>query len=435
MDTSSSCTIQRCLLMMGHSAEPIYDCPAGNVCGLVGVDEYLLKSGTLTDSEACWPFHTMKFSVAAVVQVAVAPKQATDLPKLIEGLNRLSKADQIVKTSVSKSGENIIAGAGELHLEVCLNDLRKKFMNNAEIIVSEPIVSFGETITQRTGENKSFPATCISKSPNKHNRLFMYASPLSEKFIKGVEDGDICTGKISDRTPFARFLSEKYDWDVNDAKKIWTFGCPPDGIPNVVVDTTKGVQFLSEIEEHVVSAFREVTNAGILCEEVLRGVRFNLEDVKLHPDSIHRGPGQIIPCAKKVFYGCQLASGPRLLEPIYLVEITVDMSAQPGVYSTLGARRGVIVDVQTRPGTPLSLIRAHLPVVDSFGFTQLLRENTGGKAFPQMKFSHWKEMPGDPMKEGTQAYVALMKTRKRKGLKEQLPSFNDYFDKITLLKK
>jgi len=138
---------------------------------------------------------------------------------------------------------------------------------------------------------------------------------------------------------------------------------------------------------------------------------------------------------KKVFYGCQLASGPRLLEPIYLVEITVDMSAQPGVYSTLGARRGVIVDVQTRPGTPLSLIRAHLPVVDSFGFTQLLRENTGGKAFPQMKFSHWKEMPGDPMKEGTQAYVALMKTRKRKGLKEQLPSFNDYFDKITLLKK
>jgi len=132
---------------------------------------------------------------------------------------------------------------------------------------------------------------------------------------------------------------------------------------------------------------------------------------------------------KKVFYGCQLASGPKLLEPMYLVEISVPMSAQSGVFSTLRARRGEIVDVQERPGTPLALIRAYLPVVDSFGFTQLLRAATGGKAFPQMKFSHWKEMPGDPMKEGTPAYIALMKTRKRKGLKVELPIFADYYDK------
>jgi len=345
-------------------------------------------------------------------------------------LKRLSKSDQIVKVTTSKSGENIVSGAGELHLEICLKDLREDFMNNAEIIVSEPVVSFSETISQRTGEDKKFPTTCVAKSPNRHNRLLVRASPLSEAFVKGIEEGTIHTGKVSDVTTFARELANKYDWDVNEAKKIWTFGCPPDGLPNVVVDVTKGVQFLHEIQELVGDAFREVTKSGVLCGEPLRGVRYDLEDCTLHADGVHRGPGQIIPCAKKVFYACQLASGPKLLEPMYLVDITTSMGVQSGVYSTLNARRGVVVDIQEKPGTPLSVIRAYLPVLDSFGFTQLLREKTGGKAFPQMKFSHWKEMPGDPMKEGTLAYTSVMKTRRRKGMKEELPVFNDYYDKL-----
>jgi len=236
--------------------------------------------------------------------------------------------------------------------------------------------------------------------------------------------------KISDIKIFAHDLSDKYGWEVSEARKVWSFGCPPDGLANIVVDITKGVQFLNEVKDHVVSAFKVVTSYGVLCEEVLRGVRFNLEDVKLHSDSIHRGPGQIIPCATKVFYGCQLASGPRLLEPMYSVEISVPLSAHNGVFATLNARRGEVVEIQDKPGTPLSFIQAFLPVLESFGFTQLLRKNTGGKAFPQMKFSHWNEMIGDPLKEGTPAYASLMKTRKRKGLKCELPIFCDYFDKI-----
>jgi len=316
-----------------------------------------------------------------------------------------------------------------LHLEICLKDLQEDFMNDAEIVVSEPIVSFAETISHRTGEDKGFPTTCVAKSPNRHNRLFMHAAPLSDAFVQGIESGEISTGKVSDVNTFARELSNKYGWDVNDAKKIWTFGCPPDGVPNVVVDATKGVQFLREIQELVADAFREVTKGGVLCGEVMRGVGYYLDDCTLHADGVHRGPGQIIPCAKKVFYGCQLASGPKLLEPMYLVEITVSIESQSGVYATLNARRGEVVDIQERPGTPLSVIRAHLPVLNSFGFTQLLRENTGGKAFPQMRFSHWKEMPGDPMKEGTPAYIEVMKTRKRQGMKQELPIFNDYYDK------
>jgi len=229
---------------------------------------------------------------------------------------------------------------------------------------------------------------------------------------------------------FGRQLAEDFNWDVGEARKVWTFGCPPDAIANAVVDTTKGIQFLNEIKDHVVGAFMQVTTGGVICDEVMRGIRFNLEDVKLHADSIHRGAGQIMPCAKAVFYACQIASGPKILEPLYLVDIMVPQQAITGVFSTLNQKRGQVEKIEERPGTPLTQVQAFLPVLESFGFTELLRKNTAGQAFPQMKFSHWQHVNGDPMKEGTQAYGIMMNIRKRKGLKEEIPVFNDYYDKI-----
>eukprot|EP01084_Bolivina_argentea_P265960 450960_1 len=410
--------VQRTLLMMGRYVEKIADCPAGNVCGLVGIDQYLLKSGTLSTGINFAPFHTMKFSVAAVVQVAVEPKNAADLPKLVEGLKRLAKSDPLVKCSTSKSGQHIIAGAGELHLEICLKDLRGDYMKGAEIRVSEPVVSFAETIDSITGYDEQHPKICIAKSPNKHNRLYMYAEPLSDKFVEAVDEGDIkLITNSSEIKAFARKLADEFDWDVGSGRKIWTFGCPPDAKANCVVDSTKGVQFLSEIKDHVVGAFMQVTTGGILCDEVMRGVRYNITDVKLHADAIHRGAGQIMPCAKKTFFACQIASSPKLLEPMYLVDITVPQSAHSGVFNTLNTKRGEIEKIEDRVGTPLSQIQAYLPVLESFGFTELLRKNTGGQAFPQMKFSHWKKVGGDPFKEGSQANAILTDIRKRKGLK------------------
>jgi len=422
--------IQRTLLMMGRYVEQIADCPCGNVCGLVGIDQYLVKSGTLTTGENFHPFHTMKFSVAAVVQVAVEPKNAADLPKLVEGLKRLSKSDPLVKCSTSKTGQHIIAGAGELHLEICLKDLREDFMKGAEIKVSEPIVSFAETISAKTGEDGQFPNPCVSKSPNKHNRLYVWANPLDNLLVDAMEKEEIKLQGVSDIKDFAKEMASKYNFDPMEARKIWCFGCPPDSIPNMVVDTTKGVQFLNEIKDHVVGAFMQVTGGGILCDEIMRGIRYNIEDVKLHADAIHRGAGQIMPCAKKVFYACQIASQPKLLEPLYLVDITVPQQAISGVFATLNTKRGVVDGISERIGTPLTQVKAFLPVTESFGFTELLRKNTGGQAFPQMKFSHWQIVGGDPLKEGTQGHGILIDVRKRKGLKEELPKFGDYYDKI-----
>lgn len=420
--------VQRTMLMMGRYTEQIGDCPAGNLIGLVGVDQYILKTGTIADHEDTFPFHTMKFSVAAVVRVAVEPRNAQDLPKLVEGLKRLSKSDPLVQCSTAKTGEHIIAGAGELHLEICLKDLREQYMKGAGIKVSEPVVSFAETVSERTGEDDSFPDTVVSKSPNKHNRLYVYAEPIDLDLCKLIEDGEI--KQIDDAKLRARRLADEFEWDVNCARKIWCFGCPPDAKANILCDVSKGVQFLNEIKDHAVSAWTNATAGGVMCDEVMRGIRCNIEDVTLHSDAIHRGAGQIMPCARKVYYACQIASGPKMMEPMYLIDITVPQNAHAGVYSTLNKRRGEIYKIEERIGTPLTQIQAYLPVKESFGFTEELRKNTGGQAFPQMKFSHWQIVAGDPFREGSSANDIVMDVRKRKGMKDVMPEFGDFYDKI-----
>jgi len=425
--------IQRTLLMMGRYVEQLADCPCGNLVGLVGVDQYILKTGTITTDDNALPFNTMKFSVSAVVRVAVEPKSAQDLPKLVEGLKRLSKSDPLVKTFTAKTGEHIIAGAGELHLEICLKDLKEQYMRGAGLTVSEPVVSYCEGISGKSGGMKedgsgNYPDMIVAKSPNKHNRLYMWAEPMSQELCAAIDDGDITP--TQDFKVRARTLANDFGWQVGDARKIWSFGCPPDALPNTIVDAAKGVQFLNEIKDHVVGAFMQASGGGILCDENWRGIRMNIDDVTLHADAIHRGAGQIMPAAKKVFFAAQIASDPILFEPMYLVDITVPQSALSGVYQTLNSRRGEVDSMQERIGTPLVQIRAFLPVAESFGFTQLLRQKTAGQAFPQMKFDHWEKANGNPMKEGSPAYETIMKCRTRKGLKVQLPEFMDYYDRI-----
>jgi elongation factor 2 len=414
--------VQRTVLMMGRYVEQVPTCPCGNTIGLVGIDTYLLKSGTLTTHKDAHNFVTMKYSVSPVVRVSVEVANAADLPKLMEGLKRLSKSDPLVQCFTAPTGEHIIAGAGELHLEICLKDLREDFMKGAPVRVGQPIVSFCETVKEKSSMD------IISKSPNKHNRIYMNAEPLGEEFCKGMDSGEINTeDEVKVR---ARKLADDYKWDVTDARKIWSFGCPPDGKSNVIVDVTKGVAYLNEIKDSVVGAFFQATSAGVFCEEAMRGIRFNILDVTLHADAIHRGAGQLMPTTKRALYACQIKSSPSLLEPVYLCDITVPNHAISGVYSTLNMRRGLIDGKEDRPGTPLCKVKAYLPVLESFGFTQLLRQNTSGQAFPQMIFSHWQVVGGDLLESGTQANKIVFDVRKRKGLKMEMPDFNDYYDKL-----
>jgi len=416
--------IQRIQLMMGKYNETIQYCPAGNICGITGIDQCLLKSGTITNSDKIYPFKTMKFSVAAIVQMAIEPKNASDLPKLIDGLKKLSKTDQIIKCSTSKNGENIIHGAGELHLDKCLNDLKTHYIPDMDIKISDPIVSFAETINNKSKQ------ICIAKSPNKLNRIYMNAQPLNNEFIKAIDNNEINLNMLNDKKLISKELVNKYNWNNDESRKIWSFGCPPESICNVLINKTKGVQYLDTIKDNIINSFMSVTCNGILCDEIIRGIKFNVLDAKIHRDPPHRNAGQIIPMSNRCFYACQLGSEPALLEPMYSIDITVPESIQNNVFNTLNKRRGEIYKINKRIGTPLTTINAYLPVLESFGFTELLRKNTGGQAFPQMKFSHWKPIKGNIYDINNLSYNIIINTRKRKGLKPEIPKFNDYYDKI-----
>jgi len=412
--------IQRTILMMGRYIEAIEDVPCGNICGLVGVDQFLVKTGTITTFKEAHNLKVMKFSVSPVVRVAVEPKNAQDLPKLVEGLKRLAKSDPMVQCMIEESGEHIIAGAGELHLEICLKDLEE---DHAQIPLkkSDPVVSYRETVTEESS------MMCLSKSPNKHNRLFMRAVPMPDGLAEDIDNGE-----VSNKQDFkirGRYLADKYEYDITEARKIWCFG--PDTMgPNLMIDCTKGVQYLNEIKDSVVAGFQWATKEGVLCDENLRGVRFNIYDVALHTDAIHRGGGQIIPTARRVLYASALTAAPGMMEPVYLVEIQCPENAVGGIYGVLNRRRGHVFEEAQTPGTPMFVVKAYLPVNESFGFTADLRSNTGGQAFPQCVFDHWQVMPGDPLQEGTKPYQICQDTKKRKGLKEALPDLGNYLDKL-----
>jgi len=415
-------SIQRTILMMGRYIEAIEDVPCGNICGLVGVDQFLVKTGTISTFKDAHNMKVMKFSVSPVVRVAVEPKNPSELPKLVEGLKRLAKSDPMVQCIIEESGEHIIAGAGELHLEICLKDLEE---DHAQIPLkkSDPVVSYRETVSETSS------MVCLSKSPNKHNRLFMTACPMPDGLAE-----DIDKGEVAPRQDFkirGRYLADTYDYDVGEARKIWCFGPDTNG-PNLLMDVTKGVQYLNEIKDSVVAGFQWATKEGVMCDENMRGVRFNIHDVTLHTDAIHRGGGQIIPTARRVLYASTLTAEPRLLEPVYLVEIQCPENAVGGIYGCLNRRRGHVFEEAQTPGTPMFVVKAYLPVNESFGFTADLRSQTGGQAFPQCVFDHWQIMPGDPLDAASNCkpYQIIMETKKRKGLKEAMPDLGNYLDKM-----
>merc|ERR1712126_348527 len=412
--------IQRTILMMGRYIEAIEDVPCGNICGLVGVDQFLVKTGTITTFKEAHNLKVMKFSVSPVVRVAVEPKNAQDLPKLVEGLKRLAKSDPMVQCMIEESGEHIIAGAGELHLEICLKDLEE---DHAQIPLkkSDPVVSYRETVTEESG------IMCLSKSPNKHNRLFMKAVPMPDGLAEDIDNGE-----VSNKQDFkirGRYLADKYEYDVGEARKIWCFGPDTTG-PNLMIDCTKGVQYLNEIKDSVVAGFQWATKEGVLCDENMRGVRFDVMDVTLHADAIHRGGGQIIPTARRVLYASFLTASPSIMEPVYLVEIQCPENAVGGIYGVLNRRRGHVFEEAQTPGTPMFVVKAYLPVNESFGFTAELRAATSGQAFPQCVFDHWQIQGGNPLDEATKPGQIVLETRKRKGLKEGVPTLDNFLDKL-----
>jgi len=409
--------IQRTAIMMGSRVEQVPDIPAGNTGVLIGIDTCLVKTGTITDWEHAHNVVDMKYSVSPVVRVSVRPKDPSQVQKLAEGLKRLAKSDPLVQCESTESGEFIVAGCGELHMEICLKDLREDYAQ-IELIVADPVVSYKETVTEPSS------AQCMSKSANKHNRLYFDCQPLPIALVEEIE-AERLLPRTEQKEKFAKFA--EHDIVKTEVLRLWGWG-PDNKGPNFIFDATSGIQYMNEIKEHCVNGFQWVSREGVLCESPLRGARFNLYDATLHADAIHRGAGQIVEPTRKACYGAQLVSEPRLVEPIFLVDIKVPQDEVGGVYSILAQNRGRVVS-ETNV-FPQIAIKAYLPVAESFGFTGKLREATGGKAFPQCTFDHWAEVSGDPLAESGPCVDIIKNIRKRKHLKETPFTHDFYCDKL-----
>jgi elongation factor 2 len=417
-------SIQRVVIMMGRYTETVVDIPAGNTCGLIGVDQFLVKSGTITTCETACCIKTMKFAVSPVVRVAVSVKNSQDLPKLVEGLKKLSKSDPMVRCETTEAGEHIIAGCGELHLEICLKDLAEDFMKGAPLVTSDPVVTYCESITTESPE-------VLSKSANKHNRLFCTGLPLSEE-ICALFDEEV-VGPGMDPKDRAKILREHpaFGWEeASTPQKIWCFG--HDGIgPNIVCERTVGVAYLNEIKDSVVGGFKWACNEGPMCEEKVRGLKLWINDVTLHADAIHRGMGQISPTARRVTYAAIYLANPVLLEPVFLVNITCPQPIVGSIYNVMSMRRGQVFDEGEGLAGGVANMKAWLPVAESFGFSQGLAEATSGAAFSQLQFDHWQVLDGGDFKDPESRLGKIIAgIRTRKGLAAELPPLDRYLDKL-----
>lgn len=409
-------SVLRTVVMMGRGYKDVPDCPAGNIIGIIGIDDCLKKTGTITNRENAYNIKSMKFSVSPVVKVAVSAKRPEDLGKLQEGLNKLAQSDPLCLVERNDKGQSTIACAGSLHLEICLKDLEEQYAR-IPIVSDDPLVTYFEGITGSVSEPK------MTKSANKHNRLYMTAEPLDQKIVDNLKDVKSDQIKV-----MASNFREKLDIRDEWIKKIWCYA--PEVVPeNLLVDGTKGISIISEIKEHVNTGFRSAVREGPLIGETMRGLKFELKDAVLHADAIHRGLNQLLQPTKNLCKGLLLAANPVLYEPIFKVEITVPDEFAGAVASILTSKRGIAEDFISLPGNVTTMIVGLLPVRESFTFNEDLKSGSRGKAGASLSFSHYDILPGSLTSEDSLMFKTVETVRKLKKM-HPLPDAESFFDRL-----
>ncbi|KAL5285301.1 EFTUD2 family protein [Megaselia abdita] len=415
--------------------------PAGNWVLIEGIDQCIVKTSTITDiqsPEDLYIFRPLKFNTQSIIKIAVEPVNPSELPKMLDGLRKANKSYPLLSTRVEESGEHVILGTGELYLDCVMHDLRKMY-SEIDIKVADPVVAFCETVVETSS------LKCFAETPNKKNKITMIAEPLEKGLAEDIENETVSINW--NKKKIGEFFQVNYDWDLLAARSIWAFGPDTTG-PNILVDDTlpsevdKGL--LNSVKDSIVQGFQWGTREGPLCEEPIRNVKFKILDAVIANEALHRGGGQVIPTARRVAYSAFLMATPRLMEPYNFVEVQAPADCVSAVYTVLARRRGHVTQDAPVSGSPLYIIKAFLPAIDSFGFETDLRTHTQGQAFCLTVFHHWQIVPGDPLDKSIiirplepqpathLAREFMIKTRRRKGLSEDV-SINKFFDDPMLL--
>ena len=435
----ASATVENVSIPRGRSRLTVTLAQAGNWVLLDGIDATISKTATIVGKSASEAhiFKPLQFPFAggeAVMKLAIEPVNPAELPKMVEGLRKVSKSYPMIKTKVEESGEHVLLGCGELYLDCAMHDLREVY-GEVEVKVADPIVSFRETVLE------SSSIKCYADTTNKRNRLSFLAEPLDEGLAETLEKGYV--KPTWEPKKLGRFFQTRYNWDLLSSRSVWAFGDSPTHGTNILLDDTLpgdvDKSLLSSCRSSIVQGFQWATREGPLCEEPVRSTKLKLLDVVLAEKPIHRGGGQIIPTARRVVHSSILTAMPRLMEPVYRLQIQCPGEIVDAIQPLLSRRRGHIVQDHPISGTTLYSVKGFLPVLDSFGFETDLRTFTQGQAMVHSIFDHWAVVPGDPLDQSIilhplepsppphLARELLVKTRRRKGLPEDV-SMSKYME-------
>ena len=396
--------VQQLAMMVGPDRITVDELDAGNISAVVGLKDAIAGStvSSIADMEV---FEPMVHYSEPVVTVAIEAKHTKDLPRLIEVLRTIAKADPSIEVEINQeTGEHLMSGMGELHLDVTLYRIKNE--HKVEVDTSDPIVVYRETVQGKGGPFEG-------KSPNKHNRFYIEVAPLEKSITEAILKGDIVQAdRIKDKKAVIATLQE-LGLDRDEAKGIEAVHGP-----NILLDLTKGIQYLNETMELVKEAFVEAIDRGPLAAERVYGTKIMLVDAKLHEDSIHRGPAQVIPAVRNAIYGAMCLGNRILLEPIQKVFVDTPLEESGSVTREFQQRRGVITEMEQEGEQ--SKISAMVPVPEMFGFASAIRGATGGRVLWSTENHGHQIVPRD-----LQAGV-VAKIRERKGLKPEPYDANYY---------
>lgn len=395
--------IQQVCIFMGPYREVIGEITAGNIPALLGLDA--ARAGeTISSVKDTSPFEAVKYVTEPVVTLAVEPKHSKDLPKLVDTLKKLSIEDPNLVTTINEeTGEYLIAGMGTLHLEIATTLIQK---TGLQVITSKPIVIYRESVKKQAGPIEG-------KSPNKHNRIFISIEPLNDEIVDMIRKGDI--GEYMDRAEMAKILRGK-EWPADEAKGVWSV----DEGSNMLIEVTKGAQFLQEVKDMVTAGYRWGLKEGPIAYEQMRGVKVKIEDVKLHEDAVHRGPAQTMPMTRRAFFASFLSADPCLLEPIQRITVKIAPDLLGAVTSVITQKRGKITSVDQKEN--LVNVYGDLPTAETFDLSEALRGATAGRAFWGLEFARWSPVPTSMINE------VIRDIRKRKGLPPEPQKAADFMD-------
>ncbi len=385
-------------MIVGPERIPVEEIDAGNVVAVVGLKDAVAGS-TVTDDKEMQPFEPIVHYSDPVVTMAIEAKSTQDLPKLVDVLRSVAKADPSIQVEINQeTGEHLISGMGELHLEITMYRIVNDY--KVPVTTSPPIVVYREGVRGKGGPFEG-------KSPNKHNRFYFEVEPLEPAIVQAIRAGEIASGqRIKDSKALARKL-EELGMNRDEAKNVvWIQGT------NMLIDATKGIQYLHETMELIKESYiDEAMRKGPLATEKCMGVKVRLVDAKLHEDSVHRGPAQVIPATYRAIYGAMCQAGRVLLEPLTKVFMNVPQDVMGSAIGEVQSRRGVIEDI-TQEGDH-TVVQAKAPVAEMFGFATAIRSATQGRAFWSTENVGFQAVPPDLQPD------VVGKIRERKGLQPE----------------